>query len=431
MTPSRRHLLVIAPQCSNMDRLDRLEEVARGLQAALLDEELGGCVPGLPDGKPSLYYDGLSRDKIRATVEEAILYAGNQRATLVLALLGHGFTPGDAPTLYLMGSDAVEGEALSAVEIGSLLRDAADCPGINGVMGIVDTCHAAGSIPSAQQLTSGQRAGQTRLALLMASSVAQQAFELQLSRELTALIHQGIDEAGPVLFLGDIVTPLRNRIGGQTIGSLDYNADPSADSSLWLCANVRYNEGPPVGLLGSLGWAELSTALRELEMDDNTLPGPPWDTEALQQLMSQLVKLNFSQKRERARRAAESALVALRTVKFLRSWPGNALNTQRLRNALTYMRVSERRLLPMPKLTTDVEAVDSAAFDYPATDVDAGCQWPGWSCCSPVTPVSIPVPAIRIGLIISPSGQDPSTPRCKSMMRQNLSRGDSGSSSCA
>ena len=227
------------------------------------------------------------------------------------------------------------------------------------------------------------------------------------------------------------MTPLRNRIGGQTIGSLDYNADPSADSSLWLCANVRYNEGPPVGLLGSLGWAELSTALRELELDDNTLPGPPWDTEALQQLMSQLVKLNFSQKRERARRAAESALVALRTVKFLRSWPGNALNTHDCATRSPHMRVSERRLLPMPKLTTDVEAVDSAAFDYPATDVDCRVS------VARLVLLLASDAGVDTGtgdprwLIISPSGQDPSTPRCKSMMRQNLSRGDSGSSSCA
>ena len=53
----------------------------------------------------------LSSDEIRATVEDAIRYAGDQGATLVLALLGHGFTPGDAPTLYLMGTDAVEGDA--------------------------------------------------------------------------------------------------------------------------------------------------------------------------------------------------------------------------------------------------------------------------------------------------------------------------------
>lgn len=372
MIAARRHLLVIASQCRRMNQLDQLEEVARELHTALLDEELGGCVPGLPHGRPSLYYDKLSSAEIRVTVEDAIRYAGDQGATLVLALLGHGFTPGDAPTLYLMGTDAVEGDPLSAVEVGSLLRNAADRPGVNGVIGIVDTCHAAGSLPSAHELTTGLRAGQTRLALLMASTVAQSAFGLQLSRKLSALIHQGINDAGPALSLGDIATPLRNQIGGQTVGSLDYNADPSADSSLWLCANTRHDDKPPRSLLGSLGQAELSTALRQVEADDSMLQEPQWDPEALQQLTRELAKLNFSPQRERALRAAESALIAQRTVKFLRSWPMGAVNTRRLRSALTYLRVSERRLLPVPLLTTDVEAVDSAAFDYPATD--RGCQ---------------------------------------------------------
>ena len=363
-----RHLLVIASQCRWMDQLDQLEEVARALHKVLLEEELGGCVSGLPDGRPSLYCDELSRDEIRATVEDAIRYAGDQGATLVLALLGHGFTPGDAPNLYLMGPDAEEGNALSAVEVGALLRDAADRPGIDGVIGIVDTCHAASSLPSAQELAIGQRGGQTRLALLMASSAAQSAFGLQLSRELTALIHQGINDAGPVLCMGDLVTPLRSRIHNQTVGSVDYNADPSAHSPLWLCANIRHDDAPLGGLLGSIGRTELSAALRQLELDDSTLKEPPWDPEALQRLMSELPKLKCSPQRERAWRAAESALVAQRTVKFLRSWPRGALNTVRLRSALTHMRGSERRLRPIPLLTTEVEAVDNVAFDYPAAD---------------------------------------------------------------
>ena len=93
MIAACRHLLVIASQCRRMNQLDQLEEVARELHTALLDEEARGCVPGLPHGRPSLYYDKLSSAEIRVTVEDAIRYAGDQGATLVLALLGHGFTP--------------------------------------------------------------------------------------------------------------------------------------------------------------------------------------------------------------------------------------------------------------------------------------------------------------------------------------------------
>lgn len=52
--PPRRHVLVVAPQCRSMEKLDRLEEAATDLYDMLADDDLGACRPGLPDDRPSL-----------------------------------------------------------------------------------------------------------------------------------------------------------------------------------------------------------------------------------------------------------------------------------------------------------------------------------------------------------------------------------------
>ena len=180
----------------------------------------------------------------------------------------------------------------------------------------------------------------------MASTVAQSAFGLQLSRKLSALIHQGINDAGPALSLGDIATPLRNQIGGQTVGSLDYNADPSADSSCGRAPTRDMTTSRREAC--SAHWAKRNSVPHCGKSKRTTacFKSPNGTLRRCKSSRASWLKLNFSPQRERALRAAESALIAQRTVKFLRSWPMGAVNTRRLRSALTYLRVSERRLLP-------------------------------------------------------------------------------------
>ncbi|MFI0761932.1 hypothetical protein ACH4PX_31575 [Streptomyces anulatus] len=147
MSDGLRHLLVVAPQCSSMQKLTRLGEAASALYDALVHPDLGGCVPGLPDRGSLVVGDGLSSTEIRKLIVEAIEYAEDRRATLLLALLGHGFVPGSTNTLYLMGDDSSEDATERGVNVGELLAAAANKPGIPSVIGIVDTCHAAGATP--------------------------------------------------------------------------------------------------------------------------------------------------------------------------------------------------------------------------------------------------------------------------------------------
>jgi vWA-MoxR associated protein middle region (VMAP-M) 2 len=372
VTAVRRHLLVVASQCRAMDHLRRLEQAARELHEALTDPALGACIPGLADGR-SYFYDELSSAEIGATVQAAIRFAGEQGATLVLALLGHGFTPGDTATLYLMGTDAEEGERTKAVEVGPLLRDAADQLGVNGVIGIVDTCHAAASQPSAQELSIGSRAGRTRLSLVMASSAAGSAYDLQLSRKLAMLVRQGLDDAGPFLHVAKVVEELRLQITNQAIVRSDYDGDSSADADLWLAFNARQDVRSLNNVLGPAGQAELGSALRNLGRGHSALQ-EPWDADTLRRLRRELADGDNSPRVERARRAVGDAIAALETVKFLRSQLIHKLNTRRLRRALTALRASQGQLSPIPQYLTDVEAVDHVAFNYPAANRDCRTQ---------------------------------------------------------
>ena len=204
-----RHLLVIASQCENMNQLTRLREAASSLCDAFLDPSVGACQPGLPSSG-ALLCGQLPASDIEARVREAITYASRRGATLVLALLGHGFVPGtDSSTLYLMGWDSVEGVRRRSVDVGKLLTEAVDEPGVKGVIGIVDTCALAAALPPTSALVSGAQAGQTRLSLLMASGMHQSAYDMDLSCSLAKLLGTGMAEAGSLLHMAEVVIGLR------------------------------------------------------------------------------------------------------------------------------------------------------------------------------------------------------------------------------
>ncbi|MFD0634862.1 hypothetical protein ACFQ9X_28305 [Catenulispora yoronensis] len=145
--PARR-LLVIATQCDDMLPLPSLEDAARALTEQLLDPEVGGCLPALA-GDQALWLGPLAADRVESLVIEAVNRADAEDATLVLALLGHGFVVGDFSTLYYMGWNTMNGVASTAVDVNSLLQRAVLGPRVNGVVAVIDTCRAAPPFPTA------------------------------------------------------------------------------------------------------------------------------------------------------------------------------------------------------------------------------------------------------------------------------------------
>ncbi|WP_326586185.1 hypothetical protein [Streptomyces sp. NBC_01294] len=366
----RRHVLVVAPHCGSMVRLERLEEAANGLYEVLTDPSLGACEPGLPDGRSALVAgDGLTSSAVRGTVDEAIGYAARHHAALVLAFLGHGFTPGRTSTLHLMCEDSTEDLRHDSVNVRDLLAVAVDHPGIDGVLGLVDTCHAGGAPPPAEDLAGGARNGRTRLGLLMASSLGQPAVDLVFSRHLTELLRAGRPGAGSTLGVSEVRDALRTVVIGQNVTGFDYDGDGSARETLWIARNARVREGLLGGLGGRLAAEELTEALAAV---DPRMPVPDAtpDLGAALRCRAELLSHPPAAARERALRGVDGLLVAVRTVQFVRGWIGSELTTARIRHALHTMLAAEGRLPADHPHLTDIAVIDELTFNHPANDPD-------------------------------------------------------------
>lgn len=397
----RRHLLVVAPQCASMRHLDRLKEAATALHGALIDSRLGGCEPGLPHNESLITGDDLTDGLIRAAVSAAIQGAAEHRATLVLALLGHGFVPGSTSTLYLMGRDSTDGATDRAVNVGELLAAAANNFDIPGVVGIIDTCHAAGALPQAQDLTAGPRNGRSRLALLTASSVNQQAKDLSFSRALAGVIRAGLPGAGAVLGVRELLGALRGTVAGQDVTGDDHDGDPFGTGPLWIARNAGHHESVPGSLLGPLAKEELAAAFGALPPAEAAGPGeptegPPFDLESARESLNRLKLLARSSATNRAMVAVDYTLIALRTVEFLREHLGSKLTTARLRRALRAQLAAEQRTLTPAPAFTDVAIVDRLVFDHPM----------GRDGCRP----SVAEFVVRL---VKDAGQDPGSPELR------------------
>ncbi|MFJ8082152.1 hypothetical protein ACIQ6Y_16220 [Streptomyces sp. NPDC096205] len=160
---------------------------------------------------------------------------------------------GGRSELYLMGSDARPDVVGTAVNVGHLVVLAAEQPGVDGVIALVDTCHAARAVPDVKFLVAGVRGGCTRVSLLMASGADQQAYDLVFSRRLVDVLRQGLPGAGERAGVAAVKEALRLLVHGQDVVSLEHDGDHLAAEGLWLAHNARRAGGdrPGPGPLGA------------------------------------------------------------------------------------------------------------------------------------------------------------------------------------
>ncbi|WP_404199761.1 vWA-MoxR associated conflict system protein [Streptomyces tauricus] len=246
-----------------MGALTRLEQAARELHDVLTDPALGGCRARAGEYPSLLVNRELQPADIRKAVELAVQQAKADNAVLVVALLGHGFTPPQQTELYFMVSDSTTESVSSAVNVRQLLAEAADEAGVDGVIALVDTCHASGASPDTGQVAGGIRAGRTRLSVLTAAAADQPARDMRLTFALVEMLREGLAGAGSEVFVDRTLTEeLRGRVSGQTVGRMEYDNDPFALESLWLARNRRYHgQWAADEVVGPLGRQELRQAV--------------------------------------------------------------------------------------------------------------------------------------------------------------------------
>ncbi|MFE7535302.1 hypothetical protein ACFU67_13650 [Streptomyces rhizosphaericola] len=238
-------MIVVASQCSAMPRLEKLESAARGLHSVLTDPDLGGAEPT----EDSLLLDPQSPEDVRRAVHAAATRAQQDGGVLIVALLGHGFT---APALRFMVRGSLLASSASALDVPGLLGEVAN--EAEGVIALVDTCHAGAAPPPPDTVANGVRAGQVRLAVVMAAASTQDAYGMNLSLALTAVIRRGLENRGPHLLVDDaLMSGVRAEVlkqgSGQSIGRSVFDQYDFAESPLWLARNARasYGTGSEIG----------------------------------------------------------------------------------------------------------------------------------------------------------------------------------------
>ena len=372
MTPSRRHVLVIASQNEAMGHLDQLDKVAGELNDVLRDSEIGACSPGLRNGE-SLLTGELTAAAVANAIISAVRYAGEERATLVLALLGHGFTPDNNPALYYMGCDSRNEVPLEAVNVRALLGEAADQPGVRAVIALIDTGTAAAAIPA--NVAAGTQDGKTGLALLMASPVATSAYDLGMSRELIRLLKSGMAGADTTLRLEVIGPHIQAALDAQDIRGFSYPGDYHAEP-MWLAYNRQADSALTTG---SFGDAELAAALRALP----DLPRLPGNIQQLRELREEL-RARPRQERgaagsglaavdlSRAVRVTDSLIAAHQTAALLRRHLRDAIGDTALRRALVIASGTLDTVRAKSALSV-TDAAELAALRYPSRREPTAC----------------------------------------------------------
>jgi hypothetical protein len=350
----RRHLLIVASQCASMDELIELERAAADLRDVLVDPSLGCCEGGLDNGEPLISGD-VSRAEIEAAIEQATQHAAKNGATLLLALLGHGFIPGQSGHLYYMAAGSIEGNRQSAVDVNKVLLEMVDTAGVNGVVALIDTCMAAGGIPSLQQVTAGNRGGRLNLELLLASAASEEASDMRFSRELARVIKSGMSIASDHLDVGHIRSELRNRVPGQSVACLQYSGEEV--DNLWVTRNhLRSTVIRPFSVVGTTGLRLIRECLGDLGHHDLHLE----EVQAgrLASIISLLGGAAPSIAKERASQIIGNVDIAIKTTRFLRDHLEPALSTVRLRRALATVHQLSRIPLPRHELEYDVDFIE-------------------------------------------------------------------------
>ncbi|RZQ65669.1 tetratricopeptide repeat protein [Amycolatopsis suaedae] len=234
-----RRALVIASQCATRNLLSFLPETARELAGVLLDPDIGGCVPALPDGR-DLVVDPTAVE-LDDAVTTAFERADEDEATLFLALVGHGDYRDD--DFYFLPRDATEPVSsrtgfLLAQRVKELLGRYSM---LDGLVVLLDTCHAAvgAEQAAARWIRIVGEAGR-RFEVLTASD-HRPAADGCFSRSLARTLRAGQAELGQRLRAPDLKRVVAQACPDQTALHLAFDGVrqvADGDEGLWLAYNT-------------------------------------------------------------------------------------------------------------------------------------------------------------------------------------------------
>ncbi|MFI5646296.1 hypothetical protein [Kitasatospora sp. NPDC051705] len=385
-----RHLLLIATQSDAAEqKLTRLETAAEDLFRVLTDPAIGACTPSPAADHAHLRSGSVRSDEIEDAVKAAVRAAGDARATLVIAMLGHGQSPQSGGRLLYMASDSEDGRADRSVDVAALLSLASDHDGVAGVIALLDTCHAGAALPDTAALAGGFGAGRKRLAVLMACGAQQRAYDLDFSRSLGSTLAQGLSGSGAFLRPADVKLAIAPELRKQDVRSFEYDGESDAAGPLWLALNTGRGASPQAPAASSAGGVG-PTGVTDLARALATWPGAPatpsvWTRPALLDLVRRATETDDPAGRWAAE-VAEGVLAAMDTGSLIVELAGSALTTPLLRGlAAAFNRQWGHRLAepvrPPASLTGRPllqHLLEHAALRTPTTDADTTHRALAW-----------------------------------------------------
>jgi hypothetical protein len=234
-----RRALVITSQCEGLNLLSFLPDAARDVANALLEPELGGCVPALADGKALLVDPTVAQ--LDEAITEAFARASEDEATLFIALVGHGeYTLDDF--YFLTKETTLPPNSRTAFLLAQRIRELlAEYSLLDGLVLLLDTCHAG---IAAEQAASrwikivGQ--AKRRFEVLTASD-DRVAANGCFSKQLVHVLRHGHPKLGERLRCPDMKTVLAGLCPAQTAVHLAFDGRheiTAGDEGLWLAMNT-------------------------------------------------------------------------------------------------------------------------------------------------------------------------------------------------
>lgn len=238
--------MVIGSQCRALGksrRLSFLPQLARDLYETLVDPQLGGCEPALPDRPGGGLLQDPTRQKVVDALTEAFIRANAESATLLVAALGHGLVKhGDF--FYLShdgpGNGDLDRDVFFSPRLKHLLADSSD---LNGLIVWLDTCHSGEF--ARQAATEWGEVGLGRFLRryeMLSATDHRAAYRGDFTQALIKTLRRGIISAGETLDANDLREPLREGAQAQRPQRATFDGGgwaPRGDKGLWLAYNVR------------------------------------------------------------------------------------------------------------------------------------------------------------------------------------------------
>ncbi|MEU2354592.1 hypothetical protein ABZ599_16755 [Streptomyces misionensis] len=231
-----------------------------------MNPDLGACLDrGEGESGSLLVGTALGRTAVQNAITTAVGRARADGGPLILALLGHGIGGCGGPLYFVTSGGTKDGET-HQLHVPSVIGTVANETGPNGLIAVIDTCHAAAALPDQQSATAGLQQGGLRLSLLFAASAHLPAWHMNLSVQLAELLETGVSTAGEFLAVDEpLIKELRTRIHTQEPGGFMFDGAPTSGGSLWLAHNVRSASRRAAGALGGLACERLHKLLSPLE----------------------------------------------------------------------------------------------------------------------------------------------------------------------